>query len=340
MSFLLDAVHFTYFQLWEIRGYNEGKETKLTKKFTILSFATAFPLGLFVALGMNSAKDRENYISFLEDPFAQTRFEPGFKFIGKMLYYVSTPEISIVLISVATYLLLAFSWERIYEGGYIGSFLSFHLSAYMFFNYYLGTAIRNGLAAAIIIAIFTLVGTKGSQVARALILIGPAFHLGTALFSMLGWFYAQTHRFKHGLVIALFTSVVAIFSFNLILPLYMTDPYYSLWLKSGSFGTERFRSFAMLVYALFILLVVSKPRKDFWTGVVLVPAPLLVFYFVTGLEAFHRLLMPFFFVSAAVVFQRYAPTLGSNLGKQTYFFILLSGNFAGLSYACKQWGIL
>jgi len=299
----------------------------------------ALPFVSIIALSMDTAKDRANYVRFFADPFGRTRFEPGFVFIGKVLHFLSTPEVSIVVVSTTTYFLLAFSWSRIYQIAYIGSFLSFHLSLYLFFNYFVGTAIRNGLAAAVVIAVFTITITRRSQIAKALILIGPALHLGSALFSMLGWFYVQIHRCKFGLAIALGASTIAIVGFVVILPMFLTSAYYSLWLEQGSFSTGRFRSFSMLIFALFMLLVLAHPRKDVWSGVVLIPAPLLFFYLVTGLEAFHRLLMPFFFIGTAVAFQRYSPVLGRVMGNTGYLFILICGNFLGLAYAFRQWGL-
>lgn len=312
----------------------------MIKKFTVLSVVMALPLASIIAFSMDTAKDRNNYLQFLENPFGRTRFEPGFVFIGKALSFITSPEVAIVVISVATYALLAFSWSRIYQRGYLGSFLSFHLSIYLFFNYFVGTAIRNGLAAALAIALFTIAVSNRSRIVKAMILVGPAFHLGAALFSMLGWFYAQIHRFRFGLFVAIGSSVIAIFGFVFILPMFLTDAHYSLWFVQGSYGTERFRSFSMLVYAVFLLLVWAHPRKDVWSGAVLVPAPLLLFYLITGLEAFHRLLMPFFFIGTAVAFQRYAPVLGRVMGNTGYLFILISGNFLGLVYAFRQWGLL
>ena len=299
----------------------------------------ALPLAAIILVTMNTAKDRSNYIRFLENPFDRTRFEPGFVFVGKALSFITSPEVAIVMISIATYLLLGFSWSRIYQRPYLGSFLSFHLSIYLFFNYFVGTAIRNGLAAAIAIALFTIAVTNRTQITKAMILVGPAFHLGTSLFSMLGWFYAQIYRLRFGLFVAVGSSVIAVFGFVFILPIFLTDAYYSLWLEQGSFGTERFRSFSMLAYAVFMILIWAHPKKDVWSGVVLVPAPLLFFYLATGLEAFHRLLMPFFFIGTAVTFQRYSRAFGRVVGNTGYLFFLICGNFLGLVYAFRQWGL-
>ena len=177
------------------------------------------------------------------------------------------------MISVVTYGLLGFSWSRIYPRPFISSFLSFHLSIYLFFNYFIGTAIRNGLAAALMIALFTISVTNRSWIMKSVILVGPSFHLGTALFSMLGWFYAQFYHYRFVQLSAVISSVIGIIGFAWVLPNFLTSEYYSRWLIAGSFGTDRFRSFSMLTYAVFIFLILIHPKKDVWSRFVLVPAP-------------------------------------------------------------------
>lgn len=300
----------------------------------------AAPFSFGVILSMTTAKDRENYLRFLGDPFEVTRFEPGFVLLSQLLYHISSPEFSILIISGIVYLLLALSWGQIYTGGYVGSFLSFYFSIHMFFNYFSGTAIRNGLGAAVSIFLFTILISNRSILMRTFIFTGSFLHVGAIIFSFFAFIYTLTHRYKWASYILLLGGGVAIFSFIFILPRFITSSYYLLWIEGGSFSTERFRSFSIILYSLFIFLIIFHPKRDIWYGIAIAPIPLVIFYFITGLEAFHRLLMPFFFIGAAVFFDRYSKLLIMFFGNSTYLFILISLNFVGVAYAYKQWGII
>ena len=94
-----------------------------------------------------------------------------------------------------------------------------------------------------------------------------------------------------------------------------------------------------LTYAFFLILILLHRRRDIWFGFAVITLPLLVFYLITGINAFQRFLMPFFFVASATAFSRYAPIVGKLIGNNTYLLLLILGNFLGLDYAYQQWGL-
>jgi len=310
----------------------------LVKKFTFLSIFMVVPFAAVIFLSMDTAKDRENYIRFFSDPFTPVRWEPGFVLLGKGMSLVFSPEMSIVAISSISYLLLAFSWQKIYPTSSVASFLSFHLSTYMFFNYFLGTAIRNGLAAGLVVAIFTLVVNRSSFFARAFLLFGPAFHLGASLFSALGWVFSHIHRRRAAMVLGLGLSIAAILVFLFVLPSYISSSYYLIYLEAGE-TSDRFRSFSMILYALCMILLFVLRDKDVWVKISLLPAPLLIFYLFTGYEIIARLLIPFFFIAIATNFKIYNNKILQVVGDKFLALILIFGNLIGLSYALRQWGL-
>jgi hypothetical protein len=296
------------------------------------------PFASIVFLSMDTAKDRENYIRFFSDPFAPVRWEEGFVLMGRAMSFVFSPEMSIVAVSSISYLSLAFSWQKIYPNGAIASFLSFHLSAYMLFNYFLGTAIRNGFAAGLIIFIFTLVVKRRSFFASMFLFAGPAFHLGASLFSLIGWIFTHMHRFRIAMAVGLGASTIAIFVFLFVLPSYISSSYYLIYLEAGE-TSERFRSFSMLLYALCVVLLLIQPDKDVWSRVSLLPIPLLIFYLISGFEVLARLLTPFFFIAIASTFREYNSRIIRSLGGNFLGLFLVVGNVFGLVYAFRQWGL-
>ena len=294
------------------------------------------PFASLIFLSMDTAKDRENYLRFFSDPFAPVRWEPGFVWFGRAISFGFSPEMSIVILCSISYLLFSYSWQKVYSNNFLTSFLSFHLTIYLLFNYFLGTAIRNGFAAALTLGVFAIVIKKKNFIFSLLLLAGPAFHLGASLFSIFGWLFSQIYKLKFAMTVGFSVSTIAIFIFLFILPSHMSG-YYSIYFEAGE-TSSRFRSFSMIAYALCVILLLLSPEKNVWSKISLLPTPLLIFYLFSGFEVLARLLAPFYFMAVASTFKvcnlRVSQVCGSNfLG-----LLLIFGNFLGLAYALRQWG--
>jgi len=316
----------------------------MIKKYNIiLLFFSSFII--FVSfISMDVAKDRKNYLRFFEDPTIQERFELGFSYYAKLLSMFFSPEISVVITILIIYLLLGLSWNLIVKRSYIATFLLFIFVAFTICQYFLGTAIRHGLAASL--AIFSSVRIlQGKIWYFPLLLITPLLHYGALLYVIVFLVVIITKKLNWSLFksMLILTVPVMLFAFEPLFVHFINAfglPSYYLGYIFDDFGkTERFRSYSMILFLICLFALLNTPdsleRRLVYSGF-----PFLIYYLLSDISFFPRLLMPMLFFAMALCINVYAKRIKTLISPFIWYIFLIMLDFLAIFYALNQYNLI
>lgn len=315
------------------------------KKYAIALFYLSVVVILIAAFTMNTAKDRDQYLRFFSNPNMETRFEIGFVYYAKMVSMIVSPEYAVIFTILLIYILLGTSWFHLVSRPWLESFLIFNGLVFSIFQYFLGTAIRNGLAMAI--AVYAAVKMlNGRRNYLLLLLVAPLIHYGVTLFVVIFLGVLLTTRLNWSIIrVGIILSIPAVFL--MFKPLYehfisvlgLPQSYYLEYIYQGFGKTERFRSYAMIIFA-FSIIALLKTTDCQIRRISLYSIPFLAYYFITDITLFHRMLMPMLFFALVLCVNRYAERIKTFLTPKVWLFLLLIFNSVAFLYALNQYGLL
>jgi len=324
----------------------------INKKYVIkvnkFSLALFFSVPIIVSvavLTMSAARDREAYLHFFTNPYIVTRFEPGFVSYGKILSLIGNAHFGVIFTILITYILLGISWQCLVSKPWLESFLMFNGIAFGVFQYFIGTAIRNGLSMAIAVyaAVKVLEGQKRYII---LLFLSPFIHYGTTLFVALVLLTLITADVDRGLtrvlVVLLFLIVFLFFvpAYEFAVSVLKLPQSYYLDYVFGDLGqTERFRSFAMVLMAI-LMVWIFRIQDCSGRLLVMYAFPFLVYYLVTNITIFHRMLMPVLLFVIALFIETYASKIRAFWGRELWFLVLFGLNIISMLYAFNQYNLI
>jgi|GEM_PF-3117562 len=297
-----------------------------------------FVAGL-MALVMDTASDRDNYIVLFSDPFANSRIEIGFLYYADILRGLGIPpEVGIVFTSILIYGLLARVWVYYIRLHWFESVFVFNFLVFSLFNYYLGTSIRMGLAMAVALFAAAQV-TRGRYWLGIPLLLSPLLHYGAAPFVLSFVWLWVTRRASwrfHKVVIGLATLALPLLiqALPAILGL---NGYYLQYFNEDLGQTERLFPFTLIFLGFALVLSAVKGNDSILRRIAFYSLPFFLCGMVTGIPIFGKMLIPNIFIAAIVVVADYKYIYVKNLEPNFRLFTVMCLNLAGVVYALKAY---
>lgn len=318
--------------------------TARVSMFGLWLVAASMLIALLVLASNATAADRGEYLHFFYDPASKLRFEPLFVAYGYLMRtLLNSPEASIALTSVFIWLLMGASWKRLCHLPLVESALLFTFVAVGVFNYFLGIAIRNGIACAL--GVYAAVRVlQGDRRFWILLLLVPGIHYAMLLLPFaVGFTIATRHWKRH-----LFLSFILIGT--VILPFVYTAVYLAILHSIGQHNeyyveyivlvaTDRFRGLSMLLFAV-AALGVMRMRDSLLSRFVLTAVPFLVLYLASGSALLARPIMPQLFVALALCASVYAPLFRRLLSPPVWLWTLSVLQVATVAYVLRMYGLV
>ncbi len=310
--------------------------SKKVNKTILSAFMFTFILSFLTCITMYTASDREGYLRFFETGSSE-RFEILFVYYGKILSFLNSPEISVLITVLISYMLLAKSWVKIVNVRWFESFLLFNGFAFLVFHYFISLALRNGLALSL--AIFAAVKIfQGKRKYFLLLIISPFFHYGVSLFVGLVVLTYLTSKIKEKTIKQIsFISLIIIFLLLIpfleyIFSLTEFEGYYLSYIYGDLGKTERFRSFSMILM-FFLSFGIFKAPDSYYKRIFIYSLPFLIYYFLTGIPIFHRLLAPSLFFTITLFVNNNYNKIRKFMSKYFFIYFLIIFNVFSMLYA-------